>query len=339
MRHRGMLALLVSIGALGCGRSQADHPPADPSPPSASAQPSGSPVNAPSERLAFRCLAIDQTLWLVGGINLGEPEEDRATFTFDLPAAQWRRGPDLGQRAVFAAAASRGQSIIVVGGAGERDAPTAGAGLLDTASGAWHALPDMPTPRSRLTGEVVGDAFFAIGGLGPLGEGANANLAAVERLDLTTRTWSAAAPMHTGRHAHASAVLGGCIYVSGGYTGDDHAMTPSVERFNPRTNQWTIVAPMNHPRAFHAMIAWGGTLLAIGSRGPQESEERIERYDPQLDQWTDLGPCPEPRHRAGAATIDALVYLVGGETASGDPRTWVTLFDPESMHWADVPAP
>ncbi|KAG7255293.1 hypothetical protein CRUP_021641 [Coryphaenoides rupestris] len=66
----------------------------------------------------------------------------------------------------------------------------------------------------------------------------------MRRLDLATRRWHAAAPMHERRGSVCVAVVGGGFYAMGGHNG--HRRLSGVERYLPDGNQRTRVASMCH---------------------------------------------------------------------------------------------
>ncbi|KAG7272182.1 hypothetical protein CRUP_036896 [Coryphaenoides rupestris] len=66
----------------------------------------------------------------------------------------------------------------------------------------------------------------------------------MRRLDLATRRWHAAAPMHERRGYVCVAVVGGGFYATGGHNG--HRRLSGVERYLPDGNQRTRVASMCH---------------------------------------------------------------------------------------------
>jgi len=69
----------------------------------------------------------------------------------------------------------------------------------------------------------------------------------MRRLDLATRRWHAAAPMHERRGFVCVATVGGGFYAMGG--DDGHRWLRSVERYLPDGNQWTRVASMCESRS------------------------------------------------------------------------------------------
>jgi hypothetical protein len=61
----------------------------------------------------------------------------------------------------------------------------------------------------------------------------------------------------------------------------------------------------------------GGEASGTGSGVFAANEE----YDAATDSWRTLNPMQTPRHGAAAGTIDGVVYVAGGGSASGSSFT------------------
>jgi kelch-like protein 18 len=93
--------------------------------------------------------------------------------------------------------------------------------------------------------------------------------------------------MLTKRCRLGYAVLGGRLYVAGGYDGS--AFLRTVECFDPATNRWTAVAPMHVKRSRVSLVANGGRLYAIGGYDGTSNLNTMEIYEPHTNHWT-FGP-------------------------------------------------
>lgn len=78
----------------------------------------------------------------------------------------------------------------------------------------WLTKTDMPTARFGLSGAVVDEKIYAIGG-----SNGERRFATVEEYDPATDTWTPKADMPTARGNLASATVNGKIYAFGGHTG------------------------------------------------------------------------------------------------------------------------
>jgi kelch-like protein 1/4/5 len=87
-------------------------------------------------------------------------------------------------------------------------------------------------------------------------------LNSVERLDLTTKTWSFIAPMQTMRSTCAVAILEEKLYVIGGR--ESSICHRTVECYDPHLNRWTMKAPMNKRRGGVSAVAHNGSIFVFG---------------------------------------------------------------------------
>jgi hypothetical protein len=94
-------------------------------------------------------------------------------------------------------------------------------------------------------------------------------------------------------------VLGGRLWVTGGYSGSDLA---TVEVFDPATNAWDrSKAPMTTARRHHALAVLFGELHAIGG---DNGETSVEKYDAQADRWTPVPAMALPVNIPAWAVLD-----------------------------------
>ena len=75
---------------------------------------------------------------------------------------------------------------------------------LDPASGSWHTVASMSTPRSYLSAFILGGHIYAAGG----NVDDDTSLSSVERYDAEADSWSPVAAMSTARWGASAAVVG-----------------------------------------------------------------------------------------------------------------------------------
>jgi hypothetical protein len=88
-----------------------------------------------------------------------------------------------------------------------------------------------------------------------------------------------------------------------------------------------------------AGAAIGDVFYAVSGRlGP--NRDPLEAYDTLSARWTTLAPIPTPRSGIGAAVVDGVIYVFGGE---GNPASPIGIFDevesyhPEFDAWRSLP--
>jgi N-acetylneuraminic acid mutarotase len=145
------------------------------------------------------------------------------------------------------------------------------------------------------------------------------------------------APLLSVRQEHAVAVLGGEVFVVGGFT---PGATNSVEAYDPASNTWRAIAPF--PSVLHhANVAVVSERLFVagfyvGSSFTDASGSVFE-YDAAGDAWTERAPLPAGTERASAcvAALDGLIYLFGG--ARDGSVAEASVYDPDSDSWRELP--
>jgi N-acetylneuraminic acid mutarotase len=213
------------------------------------------------------------------------------------------------------------------------DQPTAP--LAAVTSNTWLTRPDMPLELVFATAAVVPNAagqsiLYVMGGgkadsplLGrpiPLGE--------VRAYNVAANTWTSKRDMPVARWGmNGAGVIGGKIYVTGGYTPFGYRQpTASLFVYNTATNSWT--QKRNMPAA-------GGSGMTGVIRGQVyvvtfDSGVHFFRYDPTRDSWTRLPNPPDyPNDNVGGGVIANKFYLTGAR--EGESR--VVVYDPLSNQW------
>jgi N-acetylneuraminic acid mutarotase len=209
-------------------------------------------------------------LWVTGFLTGAGFVARGEVFAYDPAADAWTAQAPMpaGTERGAAGVAVDGEAIVVLGGS--RDGPAVtDASMLDTASGTWSALPDLPAPRDHLVAAVVDGRIYAIGGR-------NANIAGhVARVDVLepgASTWSEGPPMPTSRGGMAAAVVGPFVFVAGGEGNPDaeSGVFAAFEVLDTETMSWTALEPMPTPRHGTGAATLGGAVLVPGGADRQQ---------------------------------------------------------------------
>jgi len=218
----------------------------------------------------------------------------------------------------------------------------------------WTRLAPMPTHRMNLAVGVAGGRLYAVGGIpfaDPRG-GAGAPTGLVQAYDPATDSWATRSPMPTPRVSLGIGVIDGIIYAVGG---SNEGPVAAVEAYDPTTDTWTPKAPLPTPRSDLSVAVVSGVLYAIGGARLVPCEPppglpycnevevlgTVEAYNPATDTWTRKADMPTPRLMFGAATVNGIVYAVGGQRPG--VNSWlstVEAYDPATDTWiAKAPMP
>jgi len=158
----------------------------------------------------------------------------------------------------------------------------------------------------------------------------------------------------TRRWGHASAALGGKVYVSGGQ--DVAGLLTGVQAYDNVRGTWLEDSPLPGPRTGHALVSDGRYLYAVGGRDAGAALDSILRFDPAGDvtytfdasgavtgcaepgtsPWTPLAAfLPVGRTRLAVVGVarssgDFEIHVLGGETFAGNPQATTDAFRVEA---------
>lgn len=167
------------------------------------------------------------------------------------------------------------------------------------------------------------------------------------------RSWQRLPPVPgPGRLAGTAQVVGGKIYLFGGYTvaqdGSERSV-PHVDIFDPTTSKWSRAAPMPVPVDDAVSGVWRDSLIYLVSGWyDRDNVANVQIYDPGLDTWQQAAPIPGPPvfGHAGAIAGDRIVYVDGVRTSARRPRfaiegsSWIGSIDPgqpTAIQWTRLP--
>lgn len=195
----------------------------------------------------------------------------------------------------------------------------------DTPSGTvtsrWSGKAQMPTARARLAVVSFEGKVYAIGG--DTDEGVSG---VVEAYDPLTDMWSRLASKPQPVRNVGAAVLGGRIYVPGGYDAMDQAIT-AVEVYDPSTDAWSQVVPLPTALFAYALAVVQGKMYVFGGSDGMRYFDTVWIYDPAQDAWMAGAPMNEPRGFCAAAVLHDRVYVLGGYDGE-DESALCEVYDP-----------
>lgn len=214
----------------------------------------------------------------------------------------------------------------------------------ETNRGEWRTAAPAPTKRTEVAAGTVSDKIYVVGGFAKPGLGHAMSLAitpALEVYDPATDRWTAKTPLPVGLHHVGLGVIGGRLYVVGGYKQSGlSAWRPvaTVYAYDPVTDAWTERAPMPTARGALAVAVHDGKLYAIGGYDGEANSAAVEVYDPVKNVWVSRARLPTPRDHLAAATASGKVYAIGGRRNGDYQRNLavVEAYDPAADRWARV---
>ena len=142
--------------------------------------------------------------------------------------------------------------------------------------------------------------------------------------------WKELAPLPVGRSAHTAVLLGGNVYVGGGYEGtsnDDKQDCYRLDVYNLTTNQWSS-SPITTPYCHFAMTVLDDKLVTAG--GATKNVEVVKKVLVlNAGQWEDYSEMPTARCSATAVGYHSMLIVVSGVTKAGGK--WTTLSTTELL--------
>mmetsp|Transcript_27302 Transcript_27302/g.62886 ORF Transcript_27302/g.62886 Transcript_27302/m.62886 type:complete len:455 (+) Transcript_27302:40-1404(+) len=226
--------------------------------------------------------------------------------------------------------------IFVCGGSGDSAETLDSVEWFSTRTRSWEPLPHMLQRRCDASAHVLGGHLYVCGGSN--GEGSmNPVLSSVERFNPLTRVWVHMPEMLFGRRGAAGGVMGGKLYICGGY--NVTGALDLAECFDPSLDAtWQAMPLMLEQRADPGAASIGNALIVCGGRGGSVWAQlsSVEFFDPGKNLWQPLPNMLQPRAGAAVATTANKLYVCGGMGNDVGTPTSVECFDMSMGVWEDV---
>ena len=140
------------------------------------------------------------------------------------------------------------------------------------------------------------------------------------QVDIFKKTvkWEELAPLPVCRNPHTAVLLGGNVYVGGGFEGrddNDKQWSYRLDAYNLTTNQWNP-SPITTPYDLFAMTVLDDKLVTAG--GATKNDEVVNKVLVlNVGQWKDYSEMPTARYSATAVGYNSMLIVVGGGTKLG----------------------
>ena len=136
------------------------------------------------------------------------------------------------------------------------------------------------------------------------------------QVDISGKTvkWEELAPLPVCCYGHTAVLLGGVVYVGGGYEGrstDDNWDSYRLDVYNLTTNQWSS-SPITTPYCWFALTVLDDKLVIAG--GTTKNDEDMKKVLVlNAGQWKDYSEMPTARSSATAVGYHSMLIVVGGQ--------------------------
>lgn len=151
------------------------------------------------------------------------------------------------------------------------------------------------------------------------------------RLDLDTGIWTTLANCIGHGNRRASIVVGGKIYVAGGWSGS--SIYNTFEVYDPTTNRWTELASLPLGLFGATILHSDGRIYLYGGFARRSGNSRLTTmymYDISTNRWTYLGEYGQSGQSCAGVAFEGKFYYHGG-VAPGDAvraTNYTFVFDP-----------
>lgn len=124
--------------------------------------------------------------------------------------------------------------------------------------------------------------------------------------------------------------------------------TRSVRADDSQVGAWSIASSAPTERTEVAAAAIGSKIYVVGGFNKPNLQNAlkfaistdVEIYDTAADSWSIATPLPEGRHHAGIASLDGMLYVIGGFTKSGlsvwQAAATVYQYNPATQEWREL---
>jgi N-acetylneuraminic acid mutarotase len=96
--------------------------------------------------------------------------------------------------------------------------------------------------------------------------------------------------------------------------GSSPASPPAADQVRQEAERWSRRAPLLDANSEIAVVEAGGKIYVIGGYpSTRRTMPTVQVYDPATDSWAYGPPLPMPLHHLMPASVDGVVYVIGGE--------------------------
>ncbi len=166
-------------------------------------------------------------------------------------------------------------------------------------------------PRTEVTGAFFDGKVVVLAGL--LQD--NSASAQVDFYDPATDRWSAGPPLPRALHHTAAGVLGGRLYVVGGYLDPQWTPVADVHSLGPGETAWRPEPPLSGARGALAVASLPDALMAVGGVGSGDMV-RTEILQTGAAAWQPGPNLTTPREHLGATGAAGRAYAIAGRVGT-----------------------
>ena len=212
-------------------------------------------IKPPFEMHHFQPVAIDEKIYLVGGMTCCYPAEkaiDRVQI-FDTRNSTWTQGTTIpaSRRRGGAGAAVYNGKIYIVGGntRGHSGGAVNWLDEFDPKTGNWKTLANAPDARDHANASIIGNKLVIAAGRRSAHPNTFANtVGSTNVYDFSTGQWQSTSNIPTQRAGAMTVAVGSELLVIGGESTKQNSAHTEVEAYNVNTKIWRKLASLGTGR-------------------------------------------------------------------------------------------
>jgi len=205
-----------------------------------------------TSRSAFGLAAVDGKIYAIGGWCAEQSVMRDSVEAYDPQLGSWALVASMSVKRIFHASVVLDGKIYAMGGI------TDGRAVLDTVemynpqADSWQRLASMPRGLCKHAAAAMGGKIYVTGGSAQ-GDSVFAEVPSLDSVyvyDPQADAWTELASMNTARRVHASAAVGGKLYVFGGM---GMGCLDTTEVYDPASGSWAQLSSLTSSR--HSLVA------------------------------------------------------------------------------------
>lgn len=230
--------------------------------------------------------------------------------------------------------------IAVVGGLTAESEASPLAHVWEPTADVWDPLPELPLGLHHTAVVPFDDRLWVIGGYTVAGDELFSPVDRVFSLGEGDDAWTEETSLPTPRGALAATVVDGQIVVAGGVDEEGNVLATSLV-FDPSERVWEDGPQMAVRREHFAMTTADGDVYAIAGRigGIGNNHDTVEVLREGSDEWEQAPSLQHSRGGIGAASIEGMPCVAGGEEPAGTIAPVECLVDGSWEAVAELAAP
>ncbi|MEX0291407.1 MAG: malectin domain-containing carbohydrate-binding protein [Flavobacteriaceae bacterium] len=204
----------------------------------------------------------------------------------------------------------------------------------------WNSLSSSSHERLEAQSAKVNDKMYVFAGFEHGLKISNAT----EVYDPATDSWTDGAPMPLAVTHQGIAVAGNDIWILAGFVGDHPGTaTNRVQIYNTVTDSWRDGPDLPNSRGSGAATFNDGKIHFFGGLMPDRTTDVGEHFILDLSNinsgWQAAAPMPNPRNHLSAASVNGIVYAIGGQYGHDSGVLDVNLlhaYNPQTNSWTEM---